>query len=156
MGAGVIDADYRGEVGVILFNFSDTDFVVNMGDRIAQLILEKNKTPLVRELVSLEGTDRGGKGFGSTGMDAAEIINAGSNDERNNKQMKATPIAQSRQLINAQQMKKLAKADNPVYLAIVRKTDGMMRKRQRTKRTPTGVAQFAAAHGRYGNNEAVN
>ena len=148
VGAGVIDADYRGEVGVILFNFSDTDFMVNMGDRIAQLILEKNKTPLVKELVSLEGTDRGGKGFGSTGMDAAEIINAGSNDERKNKQMKATPIAQSRQLINARQMKKLAKADNPVYLAIVRKTDGMMRKRQRTKRTPTGVAQFAAAHGR--------
>ena len=45
VGAGVIDADYRGEVGVILFNFSDSDFMVNMGDRIAQLILEKNKTP---------------------------------------------------------------------------------------------------------------
>ena len=41
VGAGVIDADYRGEVGVILFNFGKEDFVVNMGDRIAQLILKK-------------------------------------------------------------------------------------------------------------------
>ena len=41
VGASVIDADYRGEVGVILFNFGDKDFVINMGDRIAQLILKK-------------------------------------------------------------------------------------------------------------------
>ena len=49
IGAGVIDADYRGEVGVILFNFSDQDFVVNMGDRIAQIIFEKIKTPQIKE-----------------------------------------------------------------------------------------------------------
>ena len=41
VGAGVIDADYKGEVGVLLFNFSDTDFEVNMGDRIAQIVFEK-------------------------------------------------------------------------------------------------------------------
>ena len=41
VGAGVVDADYRGDVGVILFNFGDEDFVVNPGDRVAQLILEK-------------------------------------------------------------------------------------------------------------------
>ena len=41
VGAGIIDADYRGEVGVVLFNFGEEDFVVNMGDRIAQLILKK-------------------------------------------------------------------------------------------------------------------
>ena len=57
IGAGVIDADYRGEVGVILFNFSDQDFVVNMGDRIAQIIFEKIKTPQIKELDSLEGTN---------------------------------------------------------------------------------------------------
>ena len=45
VGAGVIDADYRGEVGAVLFNFGNKDFVVNMGDRIAQLIFEKNKDP---------------------------------------------------------------------------------------------------------------
>ena len=45
IGAGVIDTDYRGEVGVVLFNFGSEDFVVNMGDRIAQLIFEKIKTP---------------------------------------------------------------------------------------------------------------
>ena len=50
VGAGVIDADYRGEVGVILFNFGKEDFVDNMGDRIAQLIFEKIKTPIVKEI----------------------------------------------------------------------------------------------------------
>ena len=42
VGAGVIDSDYRGEIGVILFNFGNKDFVVNMGDKIAQLIFGKN------------------------------------------------------------------------------------------------------------------
>ena len=78
---------------------------------------------MIKELDSLGSTDRGGKGFGSTGTDAATITNAVSNEERKNEQMKATPISQSRQLINARQMQKLARADNPVYLAIVRKTD---------------------------------
>ena len=41
MGVGVIDSDYRGEIGVILFNFGNEEFIVNMGDRIAQLIFEK-------------------------------------------------------------------------------------------------------------------
>ena len=41
IGAGVIDSDYRGEIGVILFNFDDMDFVVNMGDRIEQLFLKR-------------------------------------------------------------------------------------------------------------------
>ena len=43
VGAGVVDADYRGELGVILFNFGDTDFQINMGDKVAQLVLEKNQ-----------------------------------------------------------------------------------------------------------------
>lgn len=66
-GAGVIDADYRGEVKVILFNFSDTDFEIKEGDRIAQLILERIYTPEVEVVPVLEATVRGAGGFGSTG-----------------------------------------------------------------------------------------
>ena len=66
VGAGVVDADYRGELGIVLFNFSDTDFQINMGDKVAQLIFEKIKTPVLKEVDSLEDTDRGNKGFGST------------------------------------------------------------------------------------------
>lgn len=68
VGAGVIDADYRGPVGVILFNHSDTDFEVKPGDRIAQLIIEKIITPEVLEVDDLDSTVRGEGGFGSTGV----------------------------------------------------------------------------------------
>ena len=68
VGAGVIDEDYRGEVCVILFNHSDKDFIVNIGDRIAQLILERISTPDVEVVDSLESTERGSAGFGSTGI----------------------------------------------------------------------------------------
>ncbi|XP_004500414.1 deoxyuridine 5'-triphosphate nucleotidohydrolase-like [Cicer arietinum] len=68
VGAGVIDADYRGPVGVILFNHSDVDFEVKFGDRIAQLIIEKIITPEVSEVQDLDSTLRGEGGFGSTGV----------------------------------------------------------------------------------------
>ncbi|TXG52248.1 hypothetical protein EZV62_021417 [Acer yangbiense] len=68
VGAGVIDADYRGPVGVILFNHSDVDFEVKVGDRIAQLIIEKIVTPDVLEVEDLDSTVRGEGGFGSTGV----------------------------------------------------------------------------------------
>jgi dUTP pyrophosphatase len=68
VGAGVIDEDYRGPVGVILFNFGDEDFVIKQGDRIAQLILEKISTPDVEEVDELPETIRGEGGFGSTGV----------------------------------------------------------------------------------------
>lgn len=68
VGAGVIDADYRGPVGVILFNHSDVDFEVKAGDRIAQMILEKIITPEVMEVKDLDSTLRGEAGFGSTGV----------------------------------------------------------------------------------------
>uniref|UniRef100_A0A7N0TXQ6 Deoxyuridine 5'-triphosphate nucleotidohydrolase n=1 Tax=Kalanchoe fedtschenkoi TaxID=63787 RepID=A0A7N0TXQ6_KALFE len=68
VGAGVIDADYRGPVGVILFNHSDVEFEVKEGDRIAQLILEKILTPEVVEVEDLDDTVRGAGGFGSTGV----------------------------------------------------------------------------------------
>uniref|UniRef100_A0A0D9VX92 Deoxyuridine 5'-triphosphate nucleotidohydrolase n=1 Tax=Leersia perrieri TaxID=77586 RepID=A0A0D9VX92_9ORYZ len=68
VGAGVIDADYRGPVGVILFNHSDVDFVVKPGDRIAQMIIEVIVTPEVAEVEDLDATVRGEGGFGSTGV----------------------------------------------------------------------------------------
>ncbi|KAH3054749.1 hypothetical protein KXV27_001546 [Aspergillus fumigatus] len=67
-GAGVIDADYRGEVKVLLFNFSDVDFTVKVGDRIAQLVLERIYTPDVMVVEELEESVRGAGGFGSTGV----------------------------------------------------------------------------------------
>ena len=66
-GAGVIDADYRGKVFVLLFNHADEDFEVKKGERIALLILERNSTPEVKEVETVEDTIRGEKGFGSTG-----------------------------------------------------------------------------------------
>ncbi|CAA3019812.1 deoxyuridine 5 -triphosphate nucleotidohydrolase-like [Olea europaea subsp. europaea] len=68
VGAGVIDADYRGPIGVILFNHSDVDFEVKAADRIAQLIIEKILTPEVTEVDDLDSTIRGSGGFGSTGV----------------------------------------------------------------------------------------
>ncbi|KAL6637577.1 hypothetical protein ACP70R_025149 [Stipagrostis hirtigluma subsp. patula] len=68
VGAGVIDADYRGPVGVILFNHSDADFAVKPGNRIAQMIIEVIQTPEVAEVEDLDATVRGEGGFGSTGV----------------------------------------------------------------------------------------
>ncbi len=70
VGAGVIDEDYRGNVGVILFNHSDADFAVAAGDRVAQLVLEVILTPAVEVVEDLEDTARGAGGFGSTGVAA--------------------------------------------------------------------------------------
>ncbi len=67
-GAGVIDADYRGQVKVLLFNHSDVDFEVKMHDRVAQLVLERIYTPEVREIDELVESVRGEGGFGSTGV----------------------------------------------------------------------------------------
>lgn len=66
-GAGVIDEDYRGPVGVVLFNHGDQDFEVKKGDRIAQLVIEKITTPEIREVQTMTETERGAGGFGSTG-----------------------------------------------------------------------------------------
>jgi len=67
-GAGVVDEDYRGEVGVVLFNHSEEDFHVKAGDRVAQLILERIATPEVLEVDDLDETVRGAGGYGSTGV----------------------------------------------------------------------------------------
>ena len=67
IGAGVIDADYRGEIGVVTFNYSDVDLFIKETDHVAQLIIEKiNTSPLV-EVDNLDDTDRGCDGYGSTG-----------------------------------------------------------------------------------------
>lgn len=68
VGAGVIDADYRGPVGILLFNLGDKDFEIKRGDRIAQLILEQIVIPEIREVEDLSETTRGAGGFGSTGV----------------------------------------------------------------------------------------
>jgi dUTP pyrophosphatase len=67
-GAGVVDADYRGEVGVVLFNFGDEPFNVSKGDRIAQLILEKICMAQAVQVEELDDTERGAGGYGSTGV----------------------------------------------------------------------------------------
>ena len=68
VGGGVIDPDYTGNVAIILFNFSDVDFAVKRGDRIAQLILERIYLPDLVEMRSLIDTTRGASGFGSSGV----------------------------------------------------------------------------------------
>merc|ERR1719440_795914 len=71
VGAGVVDADYRGNVGVVLFNYTDEDFTAEPGMRIAQLVLTRIETPEVQEVQDLDATQRGAGGFGSTGVAAA-------------------------------------------------------------------------------------
>ncbi|EAR13602.1 deoxyuridine 5'-triphosphate nucleotidohydrolase [Polaribacter irgensii 23-P] len=65
---GTIDADYRGEIGVILVNLSNEVFTVNDGERIAQLIIAKHARANWEEVTVLSDTDRGTGGFGSTGI----------------------------------------------------------------------------------------
>ena len=64
---GTIDADYRGEIGVILINLSDSDFMINTGDRIAQMVISKHETISWKVVDELDDSLRGDKGFGSTG-----------------------------------------------------------------------------------------
>ena len=65
---GTIDAGYRGEVGVILANFGSADFAVKKGDRVAQLVIAPVTRAAVVEVDEVASTDRGGGGFGSTGV----------------------------------------------------------------------------------------
>ncbi|XP_053179242.1 deoxyuridine 5'-triphosphate nucleotidohydrolase, mitochondrial [Scomber japonicus] len=67
VGAGVVDEDYRGNVGVVLFNFSKETFEVKKGDRVAQLVCERICYPELQEQQTLDDTERGDGGFGSTG-----------------------------------------------------------------------------------------
>lgn len=65
---GTVDADYRGEIGVILVNLSNEDFVIQDGERIAQLVIAKHERVDWQEVDVLNETERGSGGFGSTGV----------------------------------------------------------------------------------------
>jgi dUTP pyrophosphatase len=64
---GTIDSDYRGEIKVILFNFGENDFIINRGDRIAQLVIAEVILAEVKEVTDLNTSIRGEGGFGHTG-----------------------------------------------------------------------------------------
>ncbi len=64
---GTIDSDYRGEIGVILINHSKNNFIVNSGDRIAQLVIAKHESINLKNVQSIDSSNRGTGGFGSTG-----------------------------------------------------------------------------------------
>ncbi|MBR4129261.1 MAG: dUTP diphosphatase [Bacteroidaceae bacterium] len=64
---GTIDADYRGEIGVILVNLSNEDFVINDGERIAQMVVARHETVEWEAVETLDETERGAGGFGHTG-----------------------------------------------------------------------------------------
>ena len=64
---GTIDSDYRGEIGVILINHSKNNFIVNSGDRIAQLVIAKHESINLKNVESIDSSNRGTGGFGSTG-----------------------------------------------------------------------------------------
>lgn len=65
---GTIDADYRGELGVLLVNLSNEDFVINDGERIAQLVFAKHEQCVFVEVETLDATERGDGGYGHTGV----------------------------------------------------------------------------------------
>ncbi len=64
---GTIDADYRGEIKVLLVNLSDTDFLINDGDRVAQMVVAKHETVNWTQVTELSDTARGAGGYGHTG-----------------------------------------------------------------------------------------
>jgi dUTP pyrophosphatase len=65
---GTIDADYRGEIKVLLVNLSDQDFIVTDGERIAQMVVARHETVEWQEATALNDTERGAGGYGSTGV----------------------------------------------------------------------------------------
>lgn len=65
---GTIDADYRGEIGVVLINLSDKEFVVNPGERIAQMVIARYEQAELESVEVLDETERGEGGYGHTGV----------------------------------------------------------------------------------------
>nr|XP_017108714.2 deoxyuridine 5'-triphosphate nucleotidohydrolase, mitochondrial [Drosophila bipectinata] len=96
VGAGVVDEDYRGNLGVVLFNHSDVDFDVKRGDRIAQFICERIFYPELELVDKLEDTERGEGGFGSTGvkdLPPAKAQNGNGEKAADPESAASTPIA---------------------------------------------------------------
>lgn len=65
---GTIDADYRGELMVLLVNFSDSDFIINDGERIAQMVIARHEQGIFEVVETLDETERGTGGYGHTGV----------------------------------------------------------------------------------------
>jgi len=65
---GTIDADYRGEIKILLINFSDTEFIVNNGERIAQMVIARHEQVIWEQVEILSDTARGAGGYGHTGV----------------------------------------------------------------------------------------
>ena len=127
VGAGVIDTDYRGEIGVVLFNHSEEDFQIKQGDRIAHLILEKIETPPVKETADLPSTVRGKEGFGSTG------INDDKKEQKNSSRVSILQRIQGKpkikrtnacriqcEFVSIKKMQKLMKQKEQVFLCIIK------------------------------------
>ena len=170
-----MDEDYRGELGVVLFNFGEEDFKINMGDKIAQLIFEKIKTPTIIDADSLEETKRGNKGFGSTGINSEDQKNISQSPDQKSdqissadqssesapdrkcvKQLKNKPIphiiersqaSKTRQIITARQIQKLAKQGHPVFLAVVRPAYEVPQIRRKRGGSKKSPIYVATAHG---------
>ena len=65
---GTIDADYRGELKVLLVNFSNTNFVINAGERVAQMVIARYEKVDFEQVIELDDTERGAGGYGHTGV----------------------------------------------------------------------------------------
>jgi len=65
--AGIIDSNYRGEIGIVMTNLSQTDYQIKIGDRVAQMLIQKIEITEFEEVEELSDTNRGEKGFNSSG-----------------------------------------------------------------------------------------
>ena len=132
VGAGVVDADYRGEVGVVLFNHSDEDFKIRQGDRIAQLILEKIATPQITETADLPSTVRGSGGFGSTGINMKKV--SVMQKVQGKPTMKKTNACRiQREFVSIKKMQKMMKQKEQVFLCIVKAESATTERRRRAR-----------------------
>lgn len=104
---GTIDADYRGEVGIILANLGDEPFVVNRGDRVAQLVVAPVTQAVLKPVAALTGTKRGAGGFGSTETKTAKA--AGAAKVRSKTTAKAKVRVAPRQPVRQKNTKKTAR-----------------------------------------------
>ena len=150
VGAGVIDADYRGEVGVVLFNHSEDDFEVKPGDCIAQLILEKIASLQIKETTDLPCIECSSDGFGSTGI--------GKSEEKSSQismlqRVKGKPKIKhtntqriQREFVSVKRMQKLMKQKESVFLCIIKADESASGSRRRSRgKRKTAILRTSAA-----------